>query len=93
MEDVDDVDDCSYRLRMLIWQLAMKKVSMTAGSSDDPMSLTYPAHVAKDSMAFLSRVSLDSIIAHGPGMVGGSLWLVEKNELMSPAGAQDLRDC
>lgn len=71
MEDVKDVDDCLYRMRMLVWQLAMKKVSMTAGSSDDPMSLTYPVHVAKDSVAFLSQVSLDSIIAHGPGMVSG----------------------
>ena len=70
---MNDVDDCLYRMRMLVWQLAMKKVSMTAGSSDDPMSLTYPAHVAKDSVTFLSRVSLDSVIAHGPGMVSGSL--------------------
>jgi hypothetical protein len=54
---------------MLVWQLAMKNVSMTAGSSEDPLSLTYPAHVAKDSLAFLSRASLDSVIAHGPGMV------------------------
>jgi hypothetical protein len=56
-------------MRMLVWQLAMKNVSMTAGSSEDPLSLTYPAHVAKDSLAFLSRASLDSVIAHGPGMV------------------------
>lgn len=54
---------------MLVWQLAMKTVSMTTGSSEDPLSLTYPAHVAKDCLAFLSQVSLDSIIAHGPGMV------------------------
>ncbi len=55
---------------MLVWQLAMKNVKMTAGSSDDPLSLTYPAHVARDSLAMLSKVSLDSVIAHGPGMVG-----------------------
>jgi hypothetical protein len=73
MEDVSDVNDCLYRMRTLVWQLTMKKVSMTAGSLDDPMSLTYPAHVAKDSVAFLSRVSLDSLIAHGPGMVSGPL--------------------
>ena len=54
---------------MLVWQLAMKNVSLTTGSSDNPLSLTYPAHVAKDTLAFLSRVSLDSVIAHGPGMV------------------------
>jgi hypothetical protein len=54
---------------MLVWQLAMKNVKMTIGSSDDPLSLTYPAHVAKDSLALLSTVSLDSVVAHGPGMV------------------------
>jgi hypothetical protein len=57
------------RMRMLVWQLAVKNVNMRAGSSEDPLSLTYPAHVAKDSLALLSNVSLDSVIAHGPGMV------------------------
>jgi hypothetical protein len=75
---------------MLIWQLAMKKVSMTAGVSEDPLSLTYPAHVAKDSLAFLSRVSLDSIVAHGPGMVSQSIPLPQKSEFISAAGTQDL---
>ena len=69
METVNVANDRSYRMRMLVWQLAMKKVSMIAGSSDDPLSLTYPAHVAKNSLAFLSSVSFDSIVAHGPGMV------------------------
>ena len=54
---------------MLVWQLAMKNVRMTAGSFENPLSLTYPAHVAKDSLALLSKISLDSVIAHGPGMV------------------------
>lgn len=54
---------------MLVWQLAMKNINMTTGSSEDPLSLTYPTHVAQDSLALLSNVSLDSVIAHGPGMV------------------------
>lgn len=54
---------------MLVWQLAMKNFNMIAGSSEDPLSLTYPAHVAKDSLALLSNVSLESVIAHGLGMV------------------------
>lgn len=77
-------------MRMLIRQLAMKRVSMTAGPLEDPLSLTYPAHVANDSMAFLSSASLSSIIAHGPGMVGESLELVQHSELTSPAGTQNL---
>src|SRR5271156_3169175 len=55
-------------MRMLVWQQAMKKVSMTTGSFEDPLSLTYPAQVAKDTLAYLSQASLDSIVAHGPGM-------------------------
>lgn len=58
------------RMRMLVWQLTMKNIYMKTGSTEDPLSLTYPAHVAKDSLALLSNVSLDSVIAHGPGMVG-----------------------
>lgn len=56
-------------MRMLVWQLAMKNIKMTAGSWEDPLSLTYPVHVARDSLALLSKVSLHSVIAHGPGMV------------------------
>jgi hypothetical protein len=77
-------------MRVLTWQLAMKKVSMTAGVLEDPLSLTYPAYVAKDALAFLSRVSMDSIVAHGPGMVSRSLPLPQKVEFISAAGTQDL---
>ena len=77
-------------MQMLIWQLTMKNVSMTAGPPEDPLSLTYPAHVAKDSVAFLTSVSLSSIVAHGPGMVGQFLKLVQNGELISPAGTQNL---
>ncbi|KAL9618847.1 MAG: hypothetical protein Q9160_006506 [Pyrenula sp. 1 TL-2023] len=56
------------RMRILVWQLAVRNVLMTS-EGDDPLSLTYPAHIARDSLQFLSRVSLDSLIAHGPGMV------------------------
>jgi hypothetical protein len=56
-------------MRMLIWQLSMKNIYLSTNSGDESMSLTYPAYVAKDSLAFLSKVSLDSLVAHGPGMV------------------------
>lgn len=75
---------------MLIWQLATKNVSMTASPLEDPLSLTYPAHVANDSIAFLSSVSLSSIIAHGPGMVGEPFIFVQNNKLTSPAGSPNL---
>lgn len=65
----------SYRMRILVWQLSVRKVSMTS-SGDDALSLSYPACVARDSMHFLSSVSLDSLIAHGPGMVCLSPFLV-----------------
>ena len=55
---------------MLVWQLAVRKATLTSSSSDDPLSLTYPAHVAGEALTFLSRTSLDSVIAHGHGMVG-----------------------
>jgi hypothetical protein len=63
------VSDFAANARVAQWQTAMKKVSMTTRSSDDPLSLAYPANVARDSLSFLSSVSLESVIAHGPGMV------------------------
>jgi hypothetical protein len=56
-------------MRILVWQLSMKNMYLSTNAGDESMSLTYPAYVAKDSLSFLSKVSLDSLVAHGPGMV------------------------
>jgi hypothetical protein len=68
--EVQRTDICvtQHWMRMLVWQAAMKQITMTTGSTDDPLSLTCLAHVARDSLGFLSSVSLESVIAHGPGM-------------------------
>ena len=47
----------------------MEKVKMTAGDPEDPFSLRFPSHIAKDALAFLSRVSMESMIPHGAGIV------------------------
>lgn len=56
-------------LRILVWQLSLRSVSMSRRSADDSMSFTYPAHVSRDALRAISTVSLDALVAHGPGMV------------------------
>ena len=78
---------------MLVWQLAMKNVHLESGASENPLSITYPSHVAKDSLAFLNSVSIDSIVAHGPGMVRTTKIFPRRQGLTWHAGDQNLRDC
>jgi hypothetical protein len=59
-------------LRILVWQLSLRNVSMSSESADDSMSFTYPAHVSKDALRSISTVRLDALLAHGPGMVSAS---------------------
>lgn len=56
-------------LRILVWQLSLRSVSMSRETADDSMSFTYPAHISKDALHSISTVSLDALVAHGPGMV------------------------
>ena len=55
-------------MRTLLWQLSMEKLSLTTLDPEHPLSLMYPVDVAKDTLSFLSHVSLESLVAHGPGM-------------------------
>lgn len=59
-------------LRILLWQFSLRTVSMSRRSADDSMSLTFPAYVSRDALRAISTVSLDALVAHGPGMVGAS---------------------
>ncbi|CAG7969528.1 unnamed protein product [Penicillium salamii] len=64
-----DVSITQQWLRMLVWQLSLKNVSMSSEPGDDSMSFTYPAQVSRDALGALSTVSIDALVAHGPGMV------------------------
>ncbi|KAL3479684.1 hypothetical protein BJX99DRAFT_67265 [Aspergillus californicus] len=55
-------------LRILIWQHSLRTIQMPGSSSEESMSLTYPARVAMDTMRFISTTTLDALVAHGPGM-------------------------
>lgn len=56
-------------LRILVWQLSLRSVPMSREPADDSMSFSYPAHVSRDALRSISTVSLDALVAHGPGMV------------------------
>lgn len=64
-----DVSITQQWLRMLVWQLSLKNVCMSSKATDDSMSFIYPAHVSRDALQSISAVSIDALVAHGPGMV------------------------
>ncbi|KAJ5186068.1 hypothetical protein N7491_006062 [Penicillium cf. griseofulvum] len=55
-------------LRMLVWQLSLRNVAMSSEPTADSMSFVYPAHVSRDALQSISSVSMDALVAHGPGM-------------------------
>jgi hypothetical protein len=55
-------------LCILVWQLSLRNVSMSGDPTDDSMSFTYPAYVARDTLHSISTVSFNALVAHGPGM-------------------------
>jgi hypothetical protein len=64
-----DVSITQQWLRMLVWQLSLRNVSMSSEPTDDSMSFIYPAYVSRDALQSISTVSMDALVAHGPGMV------------------------
>lgn len=82
-------------MRTLVWQLAMKHVSMSASAGDDSIFLTDPVHIAEDALTFLSKVRLDSLVAHGPGMVRQASSLINFSGSVNlfDLGDQNIRDC
>ncbi|KAJ5982789.1 hypothetical protein N7451_012889 [Penicillium sp. IBT 35674x] len=57
-------------LRMLVWHLSLRHVSMSSESTEDSMSFIYPTRVSGDALKSISTMSMDAVVAHGPGMVG-----------------------
>ncbi|KAK9242447.1 hypothetical protein V1506DRAFT_571563 [Lipomyces tetrasporus] len=63
-----DISITQQWFRTLVWQLSLRSVSMSSNPADHSMSLSYPAHVARDALHSISTVSFEALIAHGPGM-------------------------
>lgn len=55
-------------LRLMFWKLAINKVLMTSDSTEDIRSIFFPISLAKDLLANISTMSIDTLEAHGPGM-------------------------
>lgn len=52
----------------MFWKLAINKVLMTSDSTEDIRSIFFPISLAKDLLANISTMSIDTLEAHGPGM-------------------------
>ena len=56
-------------LRTVVWQLSTASGCLSSTASDESMTLSYPIKIAKDLAAITSRLSLESMEAHGIGLV------------------------
>ena len=60
-----DISITQQWLRILVWQLSLRNISMSSDPGDDIMSLTYPIHVARDALHYTSALSLPALVAQG----------------------------
>ncbi|KZF23031.1 hypothetical protein L228DRAFT_238918 [Xylona heveae TC161] len=55
-------------MRVLVWQLSLSHVMLSTDSTMQSLSLSFPAHIAKSAVAFMSSLSPEALEAHGIGM-------------------------
>lgn len=56
-------------IRLLIWEYTMRHFKMSRESSDQAFSLLLPMAIARELLSLLCSVRMESICAHGYGMV------------------------
>ena len=64
-----DLNVTRHWIRTIIWQYTITHFAFSCHSKVPAFSATYPAQIAKDSLALLSTASSSAICAHGYGMV------------------------
>ncbi|KAK4900768.1 hypothetical protein LTR27_001947 [Elasticomyces elasticus] len=55
-------------MRLMFWKMAISQFNMTADPDGDIQSMLFPVRIAKDLLAHMSTLSIDTLEAHGPGM-------------------------
>lgn len=59
-------------MRLTLWKLAIPNVPLSLDAAENNLSLQFPTQVAKAVLSDLSSFSMDTLEAHGPGMVSGA---------------------
>jgi hypothetical protein len=68
-----DILTTSAWIRSLLWQYSASHFMLSSATSIEPMSFDYPLSIARDYLASISNVSIESVRSHGYGMVSHSL--------------------
>ncbi|KAK5727557.1 hypothetical protein LTR15_003457 [Elasticomyces elasticus] len=55
-------------MRLMFWKMAISQFKMTADPDGDIQSMLFPVRIARDLLAHMSTLSIDTLEAHGPGM-------------------------
>ncbi|KAK3651450.1 hypothetical protein LTR56_005592 [Elasticomyces elasticus] len=55
-------------MRLMFWKMAISQFNMTADPDGDIQSMLFPVRIARDLLAHMSSLSIDTLEAHGPGM-------------------------
>ncbi|CAI7631130.1 unnamed protein product [Penicillium pancosmium] len=55
-------------IRSLLWQYSASHFMLSSATSIEPLSFDYPLSIARDYLASISHVSIESVRSHGYGM-------------------------
>ncbi|KAJ5757534.1 uncharacterized protein N7511_006228, partial [Penicillium nucicola] len=64
-----DILTTSAWIRSLLWQYSASHFMLSSATSTEPLSFEYPLSIARDYLASVSHVSIESVRSHGYGMV------------------------
>ncbi|CAI7625724.1 unnamed protein product [Penicillium manginii] len=63
-----DILTTSAWIRSLLWQYSVSHFMLSSATSIQPLSFDYPLSIARDYLASISHVSIESVRSHGYGM-------------------------
>ncbi|KAJ5997368.1 hypothetical protein N7522_009028 [Penicillium canescens] len=63
-----DILTTSAWIRSLLWQYSASHFMLSSATSIEPLSFDYPLSIARDYLASISHVSIESVRSHGYGM-------------------------
>jgi hypothetical protein len=72
-----DILTTSAWIRSLLWQYSVSHFMLSSATSIQPLSFDYPLSIARDYLASISHVSIESVRSHGYGMVSYFIQIIQ----------------
>ncbi|KAK5146749.1 hypothetical protein LTR04_000981, partial [Oleoguttula sp. CCFEE 6159] len=83
-----DVSITQQWMRLMFWKLSMSHIVLSMDPADGSQSFTFPVQVARDVLSNMTTFSMDTLEAHGQGMV--TILLPDVNSEVD-AGPQEMK--